>query len=65
MDNECTETEYKACKTCNAIKKLDNFHLQGKKKPRRADCDECRRKTVQKYRTTIKKMQQVLSNETT
>lgn len=59
------EEEYKTCLNCKSIKPSSNFHKQGTKKPRRADCDECRRKVVKKYHEQNKDVHQVRQNKET
>ncbi|AET84793.1 hypothetical protein TVWG_00028 [Tetraselmis viridis virus N1] len=47
----------KACRDCGEPKNIVCFHRQGRNKPRRADCDTCRRATVRKYRNRNKPVQ--------
>lgn len=46
---------YKTCSDCGASKAIDSYHKQGRNKPRRADCDVCRRSTVRKYHASNRK----------
>lgn len=47
---------YKACTVCGEYKPVHSYHKQGRNKPKRADCDECRRATVRKYHEDIRKI---------